>query len=85
MRLFADELGRFDYLLHILKNLLRFVKYFQKKFSLGIYAPTENPQTFEKPGNLGDITLYFRLSCKTLRVACFSKGVGYAQSNDFGL
>ena len=43
-----NELGRFDYLLHILKNLLRFVKYFQKKFSLGIYAPTtENPQFTE--------------------------------------
>lgn len=61
MRLFADELGRFDYLLHILKNLLRFVKYFQKNFSLGIYAPTENPQTFEKAGTLGDITLDFKL------------------------
>ncbi|MDZ8090256.1 MAG: hypothetical protein RMY16_32600 [Nostoc sp. DedQUE12b] len=61
MRLFADELGRFDYLLHILNNLLRFVKYFQKKLSLGIYAPTENPQTFEKAGTLGDITLDFRL------------------------
>ncbi|MEH2149529.1 hypothetical protein [Nostoc sp.] len=44
------NLGRFDYLLHILNNLLRFVKYFQKKLSLGIYAPTENPQTFEKAG-----------------------------------
>ena len=41
MRLFVNELGRFDYLLHILKNLLRFVKYFEKKFSLGIYAPLE--------------------------------------------
>ncbi|MEH1814359.1 MAG: hypothetical protein V7L09_18295, partial [Nostoc sp.] len=55
------NLGRFDYLLHILNNLLRFVKYFQKKLSLGIYAPTENPQTFEKAGTLGDITLDFRL------------------------
>jgi hypothetical protein len=49
MRLFVNELGRFDYLLHILKNLLRFVKYFEKEFSLGIYAPgVENPQLAEK-------------------------------------
>lgn len=49
MRLFVNELGRFDYLLHILNNLLRFVKYFQKNFSLGIYAPaTEKPQFPEK-------------------------------------
>ncbi|MBN3948967.1 MAG: hypothetical protein HWQ38_21875 [Nostoc sp. NMS7] len=49
MRLFVNELGRFGYLLHILNNLLRFVKYFQKKFSLGIYAPaTENLQSSEK-------------------------------------
>lgn len=67
MRLFADELGRFDYLLHILKNLFRFVKYFEKKLSLGIYPPAENPQTYEKAGTLGDITLDFRLSCGTLR------------------
>ncbi len=49
MRLFVNELGRFDYLLHILKNLLRFVKYFEKKFSLGIYAPkVETAQLTEK-------------------------------------
>ncbi len=49
MRLFVNELGRFDHLLDILKNLLRFVKYFKKKFSLGIYAPkVENPQLTEK-------------------------------------
>ncbi len=54
------NLGRFNYLLHILKNLLRFVKYFQKKLSLGIYAPTENPQTFEKGGTLGNTTWDFR-------------------------
>ncbi|MEH2206866.1 MAG: hypothetical protein V7K53_22790 [Nostoc sp.] len=68
MRLFADELGRFDYLLHILRNLLRFVKYFQKKLSLGIYAPTENPQTFEKAGTLDDIN--------TVRLSIFNLKLG---------
>jgi hypothetical protein len=65
MRLLVDELGSSDYLLHILNNLLRFVKYFHKKFSLGIYAPpTENPQCSEK-GDFGSINIWildFRLT-----------------------
>jgi hypothetical protein len=57
MRLFADELGRFDYLLHILKNLLRFVKYFQKNFLLGFTHPQQQTSNLMKKGTLGNTIL----------------------------